>query len=421
MGPDAHSGPSHHSRLQSVDALRGLVMIIMALDHTRDYFHAGAMSFSPEDLTRTTAGLFFTRWITHFCAPVFMFTAGLGAFFWLRGNPTRTTGQLSRFLWTRGFWLVILELTVLRFAMFFSLTNGAVILTILWALGWSMVALGFLVHVPVRWLTILSVAWIALHNLADPINAAQFGSHAWIWNIMHQPGAFQLGGIQFQVAYPLVPWIFVMAAGFCFGHLVAPASSTDSAKPLSKRQPHVQLPAASRLGRWSFRIGLGLTVAFLVIRAVNIYGDPRRWSTENPDMMLLSFLRCTKYPPSLDFLLMTIGPALLLLSWFDRLTFSKTNPLIVFGRVPLFYFLIHFFLIHLLTIPFALFRYGHAGFLLNPLPSIGGAMNLYPSDFGYPLWVVYAVWIAVVAMMYPLCLWFARLKQRRSDWWLGYL
>jgi hypothetical protein len=137
--------------------------------------------------------------------------------------------------------------------------------------------------------------------------------------------------------------------------------------------------------------------------------------------MLLSFLKCTKYPPSLDFLLMTIGPALLLLSWFDRLTFTKTNPLIVFGRVPLFYFLIHFFVIHLLTIPFALLRYGHAGFLLNPLPSISGSMNLYPSDFGYPLWVVYAVWIAVVAMLYPLCLWFARLKERRSDWWLSYL
>jgi uncharacterized membrane protein len=411
--------------VQSVDALRGLAMIIMALDHTREYFHAGAMSFQPEDLTRTTAVLFFTRWITHICAPVFMFTAGMGAFFWLHGNrsasqgrtlPGRTTGQLSRFLWTRGLWLVILELTVLRFAMFFSLTQGAVMLTILWALGWSMVALGFLVHVPVRWLTMLSVAWIALHNLADPINAAQFGSHAWIWNILHQPGEFRLGGIQFLVAYPLVPWIFVMAAGFCFGHLIAPDSTPGSSKPPARKQA----PVPPRR-RWTFRIGLGLTVAFLVIRAINIYGDPQPWSTENPDMMLLSFLKCTKYPPSLDFLLMTIGPALLLLSWFDRLTFTKTNPLIVFGRVPLFYFLIHFFVIHLLTIPFALLRYGHAGFLLNPLPSISGSMNLYPSDFGYPLWVVYAVWIAVVAMLYPLCLWFARLKERRSDWWLSYL
>jgi uncharacterized membrane protein len=413
MGRGAQSGPQSQSRVQSVDALRGLVMIIMALDHTREYFHSGAMSFQPEDLARTTAILFFTRWITHICAPVFMFTAGIGTFFWLRGNPTRTTGQLSVFLWTRGLWLVVLELTVLRFAMNFSLTKGAVLLSILWALGWSMVALGFLVHVPVRWLAILSIGWIALHNLADPINAAQFGSHAWIWNLLHQPGAFQLGGMQFLVAYPLVPWIFVMSAGFCFGRLIAP----DSSKPRSK-DPSLD---AARRRRWTFRIGLGLTLAFLVIRAVNIYGDPRPWSAEDPDMMLLSFLRCTKYPPSLDFLLMTLGPALMLLGWFDRLSFKKINPLIVFGRVPLFYFLVHFSVIHLLTIAFALIRYGHAGFLLNPMPSVGGSMDQYPPDFGYPLWVVYAVWIGVVSMLYPLCLWFARLKERRSDWWLSYL
>jgi uncharacterized membrane protein len=305
-------------------------MILMALDHTRDFFHACAMSFQPEDLTRTTAMLFFTRWITHICAPVFMFTAGIGAFFWLHGNrsasqgqmlPGRSTGQLSVFLWTRGLWLVVLELTVLRFAMSFSLTKGAVLLTILWALGWSMVALGFLVHVPVRWLAILSVAWIVVHNLADPIDASQFHSHAWVWNILHQPGVFRLGGIQFQVAYPLVPWIFVMAAGFCFGHLIAPDSSPASLKRPSKKESRVPSqaasrapsPTSSRLGRWSFRIGLGLIIAFLVIRAVNLYGDPQPWSADNPDMMLLSFLKCTKYPPSLDFLLMTLGPALMLL------------------------------------------------------------------------------------------------------------
>jgi uncharacterized membrane protein len=433
MRVDAQSGLHPSSRVQSVDALRGLAMIIMALDHTRDFFHAGAMSFQPEDLTQTTAILFFTRWITHICAPVFMFTAGIGAFLWLNGNrgasqgrtlPGRSTDQLSVFLWTRGLWLVVLELTALRFAMSFSLARGPVLLTILWALGWSMVVLGFLVHVPMRWLAILSIAWVALHNLADPIHAAQFGSHAWIWNILHEPGAFKLGGIQFQVAYPLVPWIFVMAAGFCFGRLIATDPPQDSPKPQSKRAQRIPSPPAPRR-RWTFRIGLGLTVAFLVIRAVNIYGDPQPWSSDNPDLMLLSFLKCTKYPPSLDFLLMTLGPALMLLGWFDRLSFKKTNPLIVFGRVPLFYFLVHFFIIHLLTFPFAWIRYGHAGFLLNPMPSLGGSMagsmNSYPPDFGYPLWVVYAVWIAVVAMLYPLCLWFARLKERRSDWWLSYL
>jgi uncharacterized membrane protein len=388
-----------HARVTSVDALRGLVMIIMALDHTREYFHTAAMSFQPEDLTRTTVVLFFTRWITHICAPVFMFTAGIGAFFWLcRG---RTPSQLSQFLWKRGLWLVFLELTVLHFVMTFSLVKGLVLLSILWALGWSMVALGFLVRLPVRPLAILSIAVIALHNLADSVRASQFGAAAPVWNILHQPGVFRVGGALVLAAYPLVPWFAVMALGFCFG-------------------PVVTLDPARRRS-WMLRLGLGLTFAFLVIRAINIYGDPNPWSTKIPGMTLLSFLRCTKYPPSLDFLLMTIGPALLLMAWLDRLTLTRINPLIVFGRVPLFYFLLHLLVIHLLTIPFALLRYGQAAFLLNPLPSIGGQAKLYPPDFGYSLAVVYAVWIGVVVLLYPLCLWFARVKERRDDWWLSYL
>jgi uncharacterized membrane protein len=372
-------------------------MIIMALDHTRDFF-SGAM-FPPEDLAHTTTALFFTRWITHICAPVFMFTAGVGAFLWLcRG---RTVGELSQFLWKRGLWLVMLELTALRFALTFGLFTGMVLLTILWALGWSMVALGFLVRLPVRLLAAFSIAMIVLHNLADPITASSFGGAAWLWNILHEQGLFLVRGVQVVVAYPLIPWIGVMALGFCFGQVI--------------------LWDKARRRRTIFRLGLGLTLAFLAIRGLNIYGDPLRWSAEIPGMTVLSFLRCNKYPPSLDFLLMTLGPALLLLAWMDRRQWSRTNPLMVFGRVPLFYFLLHMFVIHLLTIPFALVRYGHAQFLLKPLPSMGGPANLYPADFGYSLWVVYAVWFGVVAMLYPICLWFARLKERRGDWWLSYL
>ena len=373
-------------------------MIIMALDHTREFFHSGALLFQPDDLTRTTAAIFLTRWITHICAPVFMFTAGLGAFFWM--GHGRTIGQLSRFLWTRGLWLVLLELTVLRLAMNFSLFSGVVLLSILWALGWSMVALGFLVHLPLRALAIVSISVIALHNLADSVRASQFGDAAWIWNILHQPGTFHAGGALALVAYPLVPWIFVMAAGFCFGSIVALA-------PQQRRQ-------------WMTRIGLALTIAFFVIRGMNVYGDPQPWSTQVRGMTVLSFLRCTKYPPSLDFLLMTLGPALLLMSWWDRITLSKTNPMIVFGRVPLFYFLGHFFLIHGLTIPFALIRYGRADFLFTPLLSIDPA-KIYPPNYGYDLWVVYAVWFAVVLIMYPLCLWYGRLKERTKSPWLSYL
>jgi uncharacterized membrane protein len=392
-------GSLEKTRVTSVDALRGLVMIIMALDHTREFFHSGAMSFSPEDLARTTPVLFFTRWITHICAPVFMFTAGLAAFFWLR--PGRTTNQLAQFLWKRGFWLVVLELTALRFATNLVFVHGIVFLSILWALGWSMVALGFLVRLPTPALAVFSVSVIALHNLADSIRASQFGAAAWIWNVVHQPGLFSVDGANVLAAYPLVPWIAVMAAGYCFG-------------------PILKLDRSQRQ-RWMVRIGLSLTLGFVALRWINVYGDPSRWSAQVPGMTVISFLRCTKYPPSLDFLLMTLGPALLLLAWLDRLVLARTNPLIVFGRVPLFYFLVHFYVLHVLCFPFAFIRYGHAAFLVNPAPSMGGAANLYPPDYGYPLWVVYAVWISVVALLYPLCLWFRRLKERRSDWWLSYV
>src|SRR6266496_3931422 len=276
-------GTQSTTRVRSVDALRGLIMIIMALDHTREFFHAGAMSFSPEDLTRTTPILFLTRWITHICAPVFMLTAGMGAFLWLRRG--RTTTQLAHFLWKRGLWLVILEFTALRFAANFSLVNNIVVLSILWALGWSMVALGFLVRAPIRVLAVLSIGVIATHNLADSVQASQFGAAAWAWNILHQPGIFRVGGISVLAAYSLVPWIAVMALGYCLG-------------PVVTRDPE-------RRRWWMMRIGLSLTLAFLVLREINVYGDPNRWSPQASGVMtVLSFLRCAKYPPSLDFLLM---------------------------------------------------------------------------------------------------------------------
>jgi len=385
-------------RVASIDALRGMVMIIMALDHTRDYFHSAAMIFQPEDLTRTNAILFFTRWITHLCAPVFMFSAGLGAFFWL-SRDGRTKRELTRFLWTRGLWLVVLDVTVVRFAMLFGMREGILILSVLWALGWSMVLLGLLVHLPLPALTALSIAGIALHNLADPIQAAQFGAFAPIWNILHQLGVFPVAGVPVLTAYPLIPWVFVMSAGFCFGHLF-------------------QLPSRRQ---WLLRFGLALSVGFLIVRGINAYGDPQPWSNTIPGTAVMSFLRTNKYPPSLAYLLMTLGPAMLLLWWLDRLNLKPANSLMVFGRVPLFYFIGHLFAIHSLTIPLALARYGHAGFLLHPLPSMGGDAKLYPPGYGYDLWVVYVVWLVVVALMYPLCLWFARLKQRRNDWWLSYL
>ena len=391
--------PQYPPRLQSVDALRGLVMIIMALDHVRDFFHYGAMTFQPDDLSRTTAALFFTRWVTHICAPVFMFTAGLGAFFWL--SRGRTKGQLSAFLVKRGLWLVLLDLTVIRLAMTFSMTSGVLLVSVLWALGWSMVVLALLVHLPFRVLTVVSIAVIALHNSLDAIMAEQLGPFAGFWNMLHQLGVFQVAGASVLISYPLIPWFAVMAAGFCFGKVF-------ELDPPERRRIMVGL-------------GLAMTVAFIVIRAANIYGDPQPWTTTFPGMTVLSFLRTTKYPPSLDFLLMTLGPALLLLARFDRMTFKVSDPLMVFGRVPLFYFVVHLFLTHLLAFPLAFLRYGHAEFVLNLLPSMGGSANLYPPHYGYSLGMVYVLWVGVVVALYPLCRWFAGLKQRRTDWWLSYV
>jgi uncharacterized membrane protein len=384
------TGAQYKSRVRSVDALRGLVMIVMALDHVRDFTSSSAFLFQPDDLTRTTAALFFTRWITHFCAPVFMFTAGIGAYF--RAARGQTTGELSRFLVTRGLWLVLLELTAVRLA--FSFGRGPVILEVLWALGWSMVLLAVLVHLPVRWLAVFSIAAIALHNLADGVKGG------FVWDILHRQAAVQVGGMLVVVAYPLVPWFAVMATGYCFGRVMA--FETE------------------RRRRWLLRIGWGVTAAFLVVRGINIYGDSQRWSGAIPGMVVLSFLRVTKYPPSLDFLLMTLGPAILLLWWLDRVEIGDNNPLMVFGRAPLFYFVVHLFLIHGLAVLLAVVRYGQAGFMLSPLPSMGGPA-IYPTDYGFGLGGVYAIWIAVVILMYPLCRWFAGVKRRRRDWWLSYV
>jgi uncharacterized membrane protein len=382
-----------------LDAVRGVVMIIMALDHVRDFFHFGAMSFQPDDLTRTTTVLFVTRWVTHFCAPVFFFAAGAGAFLWM-SSPGRTPAALSRFLWTRGLWLMVLELTVVRFSFFFSLTSGPVLLTVLWTLGVCMIILAVLCRVPVRLLAAVSLAAILLHNLVDPIRAADLGSLAFLWRILHEVGVSIISGTPVVFTYPLIPWFAVMSAGYCFGRVLL-------LEP-QKRQ-HVLL--------W---LGLAATVAFVALRTLNVYGDPVPWTSTLPGPTLLSFLRVTKYPPSLLFLLMTLGPALALWSWLDRIDFRPANPLLVIGRVPLFFFLTHFLLAHVLAIPFAFIRYGEAGFLANPMPSLGGARELYPPDFGYGLGTVYLVWVLVVALEYPLCVWFDRIKQRKSAWWLSY-
>ena len=391
------------SRIQSVDALRGAIIIIMALDHVRDFTSISAMSFSPTDLTRTTAALFFTRWITHFCAPVFAFTAGIGAFFWYHNK--RALLQLSHFLLTRGLWLMFLELTVLRFILFFqwNWTGALFILTVFWMLGLSMVFLAALVYLPPKILAPLSLFIIAAHNLLDPLDPARFGRFAPLWDILHQQAAFPFHGAVFAVAYPLVPWVAVMAAGFCFGQIL--------------------LWDTEHRRDFLIRLGVGLSMAFVVLRAWNHYGDPTPWSHQASALFTaLSFLNTTKYPPSLLFLLMTLGPALIALAWLDRRAYSSSNPLIVFGRVPFFFFLFHMALAHVLAVILSAFRYGPHRFLLLPPPSLGGSREIFPAGYGFSLPAVYAVWLAVILLSYPICRWYAGLKNRRRDlWWLSYL
>jgi uncharacterized membrane protein len=391
------------SRIQSVDALRGAIMMLMAIDHIRDYVARSAQQFLPTDLTRTTPGIFVTRWITHFCAPVFVLTAGLGAYFWLtRGHHSKS--DLSQLLISRGIWLIVLEVTILRLIFFsqISYTEHPVILIILWAIGISMIGLAGLIYLPMWLLVGISIAIISLHNLLDNVSAQSFGRAAWIWDILYQRGAFGFDGLRFRPAYPVLPWIGVMAGGYCLGGVF-------------EWHEH-------RRRRFLVRVGVALAAAFVVVRAVNVYGDPLRWSHQASSLFtVLSFLNVTKYPPSLDFLFMTLGPAMVLMAWVERFHFHFTNPLVVFGRVPFFYYAAHLFLAHLIAIGMNFVRYGAQSFLLIAPPSMGSPSKLFPVDYGFPLWTVYAVWVVVLLLLYPLCLWFARLKQRRHDWWLTYL
>ncbi len=389
----ARSQAAPRTRIESVDIVRGVIMIIMALDHTRDYF--GIPGQNPTDLATASAALFMTRWITNICAPVFFLLTGTGAYLSLR---RRSRANLSHFLVTRGLWLMVLDTIVLRcLAYQFNFDFRVTLVLVLWALGWSMIALGALVWLPVSVVTAIGVLMIALHNLLDPVQSASP-----FWVILHQPG-FVLNTPAHVVfaAYPLIPWIGVTAAGFGLGQIYA----WD----------------ADRRRALLLRLGLALTVAFIVVRAVNVYGDPSRWSTHaTTTYSVLSFLATTKYPPSLQFLLMTIGPALLFLAVVDGRTPRVLRPAIIFGRVPLFYYVVHFPLIHLLALVVCYARYGAVHWMTES-PDLGHYPFTAPPGWGFSLPVVYLVWLIVVCTMYPLCRWYAALKSRSSATWLSYL
>jgi uncharacterized membrane protein len=369
-------------------------MVLMALDHVR-YFLMD-VRVNPTDAATTTVPLFFTRWITHLCAPVFMVLAGVGARLSLgRG---RDPGSLSRFLLTRGLWLVLLELTVARAAWQFNFDYGYSAALVLWALGWCMVALAAVVHLPDRWILLVGGAMVLLHNLADGVAAPGLGNLGWLWTILHEPGTITLGsGAGLFVLYPLVPWIGVMALGYAAG-------------PIFTTEPALR-------DRTCVRLGLGLLAAFLILRWVNRYGDPSPWSVQSSlTRTVLAFLDTTKYPPSLLYLLMTLGPAVMFVPLFDRLQGRFADLLRVLGQVPLFFWLLHVPLIHGVAVALSLVRYGTVTPWLVRNPPVD-----QPPDYGYGLPVVYFVTLAVVAVLYPVCRWFAAVKKRRRSVWLSYL
>jgi len=391
------AAPAPAARLDSVDLLRGIVMIVMALDHVRDFFHWSAIQgFGPLDLARTTPWIFLTRFITHYCAPTFMFLAGTGAFLAIMRGKTKR--ELSWFLVTRGAWLIFLELTLLMwFGWRFEINPTEYTFATLWALGWSMITLAGLIHLPLRVIALFGLILTLGHNALDGIKADSWGAWAPLWKVLHAGGSFSVAGkIQFFAFYPLIPWVGVMAAGYSFGAI------------------YQWDPARRRT--WLLRLGTALIVGFVALRFSNLYGNPSPWTPQKDGVFtLLSFINCAKYPPSLLYLCMTLGPGMILLAWFERGTPAWLKPALVFGRVPMFYYILHIPLIHGLAVLMNQIRFGGGNF-----SSLRSA-DAPPPDAGVGLVGVYVAWIGVVLVLYPLCRRFADLKSRRRDLtWLSY-
>ncbi len=374
-------------RVTSVDLLRGIVMILMALDHTRDY--ASVLRIRPEDMEHASFGLFMTRWVTHFCAPAFFLLSGIGATLMLRAG--RTKGQLSKFLLTRGLWLILLEVTILHFAWNFN-WGFPKFLLVIWALGLSMIVLSALIHLPTRVVAVFALLVIVLHNLLDGIRPELFGALAPLWVVLHTPG---LLSPRFFVGYPLVPWFAVMALGYALGDVF-------SWEPPARK-------------RFLTRAGIAATIGFVLLRLSNTYGNPFPWSAQrNALMTVASFLNTNKYPPSLLYLLMTLGPALIALSVFDNARGKLVDVITVYGKVPFFYYVTHIFVIHILSAALAQSQGGQWQFLSLDTGS-------FPKWYGVSLPGVYLLWAIVVLLLYIPCRWFAELKARKKSAWLSYL
>ena len=385
-------------RIESIDLLRGLVMIIMALDHTRDFFHKEAFTGDPLNPETTTAALYFTRWITHFCAPTFVFLSGVSA--WLQSRR-KTKKELSWFLITRGLWLVLLELTVLNLGISGDIYFSMVVLATIWSIGISMAILGLLIWLPFRALLVIGLLIIFGHNLLDFAEASRDGVVPLWWSFLHRPAFLPIGdNFTLGILYPFLPWAGLMILGYCCGKLF---SNTE----------------AERRNRVLLWIGLGAWGLFIILRFIDVYGDPLHWSSQKSGLQtFFSFMNVQKYPPSLLFICATVGGALIFLSLIKNTNSRLAKFMIVYGRVPLFYYILHFYLLHIICAVLFLSR-GHtvAEGVEGELP-----FKFIIAGEGYSLGTVYFIWIAVVLALYPVCKWYDQYKTNHKEKkWLSYL
>jgi uncharacterized membrane protein len=388
------------ARVKSIDLLRGLVMIIMALDHTRDYFNADAFLFDPLNLQKTTVLLFFTRWITHFCAPIFVLLAGTSAFI---SGQRKTKKELSGFLLKRGLWLIFLELTVVNFSWFFNIHFTILLLAVIWTLGICMICLAGLIFLPRKIILCIGIILVAFHNLLDNTHFPDHNFMGFIWGFLHDQKLFQLGRFNIFLAYPILPWIGVMALGYCLGELYAKGYDGNKRRKIL------------------LTTGTLSILLFIILRSINVYGNIIPWSAQSsPIFSILSFLSISKYPPSLDYILLTEGVALIFLSLTENISNNFSKFISVYGRVPLFYYLLHIYLIHVVALMAAVLT----GRPWTDMTSFYTWISYMPnlSGYGFSLGIVYLIWISIVLFLYPICKWYDGYKSSHRDkWWLSYL
>lgn len=390
------------TRIESIDLLRGLVMVIMALDHVRDYTFFGYWYSDPTNLDTTTPILFFTRWITHFCAPVFVFLAGTSAF--LYGSKKESKKDLSKFLFTRGLWLVFTELTVVNFAWTFDLGFGLHIFQVIWVIGLCMMLLAAFIYLPKKILLVLGLIILYGHNSLDGIVAQENDPLSILWYFIHQNTliSFQDGNSMMFIAYPFLPWFGIILLGYCFGEIYKKGYNTALRK------------------KWLLGLGLGSIFLFFMIRYINVYGDLIPWSNQdNVSYTFISFLNTTKYPPSLVYTLMTLGPSFLFLYASENIKNWLTNALVIIGRVPFFFYIIHLYIIHVIgIIGILILEENWKEMIFTPTRF----SSAYLADKGFDLWVTYAAWALVILILFPFCKMFMQYKANNKDkWWLSYL